>query len=58
MPAISEGQVADLTLFQPNETWTYDASSNRSLSHNTPFDGYRFTGKPLGVICKSQIHLS
>lgn len=58
LPAISEGQVADLTLFQPNETWTYDASSNRSLSHNTPFDGYRFTGKPLGVICKSQIHLS
>lgn len=57
-PSIAEGQRADITLFQPDEPWQYNADSSHSLSHNSPFNGFLFTGKPLGVICKSKLHLS
>ena len=42
---LSEGAVADLVIFDPNEPWVCDAEKLRSRSKNTPFDGRRLTGR-------------
>ena len=50
LPKIAVGSKANLTLFQPTETWTFSQKDIRSKSKNTPFIGQQFTGKVLGVI--------
>ena len=52
---IEEGQYANLTLFNPKEKWIYESKDIASLSHNTPFIKYEFTGKPLGIINNGKI---
>ena len=42
---IKEGAVADLTVFDPNETYTYEESSIVSKSKNTPWIGKKLQGK-------------
>lgn len=39
------GSRADLTIFDPDETWTIDTKTFKSKSRNTPFDGRHATGK-------------
>ncbi len=50
VPLIQKGEQANLTLFQPTESWEYEAKNIKSKSKNTPFVGKKFTGKVLGVI--------
>lgn len=38
------GQPADVTIFDPQHEWTYCAAEGRSLSRNSPFDGWPFRG--------------
>jgi len=47
---ISEGEMANLTLFDPAAEWTVDPGTFKSKSKNTPFGGYKLLGKPTGVI--------
>jgi len=47
---IKEGNKARLTLFQPDQDWTFTKEKIRSKSTNTPFTGYTFTGKVTGTI--------
>jgi dihydroorotase len=47
---IVEGEIANLTIVDPDAEWVVDPRKFRSKSKNTPFGGYRLTGKPLGVI--------
>jgi dihydroorotase len=42
---LARGAHADLVLFDPNESWTFYASDSRSKARNTPFDGWKFTGR-------------
>ncbi|HEY3975509.1 MAG TPA: dihydroorotase [Candidatus Sulfotelmatobacter sp.] len=42
--------IADVTIFDPKKRWTFEAAKSRSLSHNTPFDGWQFTGKVAATI--------
>lgn len=42
---IKEDSVADLTIFDPNETYTYEESSIVSKSKNTPWIGKKLQGK-------------
>ena len=44
-----------MTLFDPFKTWTYQKEEISSISKNTPFINYKFTGKALGVINKGKI---
>ena len=44
------GNYADVTIFDPKKRWTFEASKSRSLSHNTPFDGWQFTAKVVATI--------
>jgi dihydroorotase len=52
---IAEGAPADITLFDPEVNWTCGEADLVSRSHNTPFLGQRFTGRPLGVIAQEQV---
>jgi dihydroorotase len=44
------GSFADVTIFDPKKRWTFDSTRSRSLSRNTPFDGWQFTGKVVATI--------
>lgn len=44
------GSFADVTIFDPKKRWTFDSAHSRSLSHNTPFNGWQFTGKVMATI--------
>ena len=46
--SIQEGNVANLTLFDPDQTWTY--SKTLSKSKNSPFLGKEFSGKVVGTV--------
>jgi len=47
---ITEGSVADITLFDPEVDWTCTDSDLVSKSHNTPFLGQRLAGRAIGVV--------
>lgn len=54
---IVEGAKADLTLFDPEMEWTCEEADLVSRSHNTPFLGHPFTGRPLGVVANDKVML-
>ncbi len=58
VPALKEDAEADLTLFDPDKKWTFGKDDIRSRSLNTPFIGWEFTGKVIGIINKGQIHIN
>jgi dihydroorotase len=46
---------ADLTLLDPELTWTYHVAEGRSKSRNTPFDGRTFRGAVTATIVAGRI---
>ncbi|UTW62137.1 dihydroorotase [bacterium SCSIO 12741] len=56
--AIQEGQEANITLFDPDKSWTYTEKNNRSLAENSPFLGEELKGLPLGVFTKNKLVLN
>lgn len=58
VPHIAEGADADITVFNPEVDWTFTAADIVSRSHNSPFIGQHFVGRPLGVIAKGKSMLS
>ena len=55
---ITEGSVADITLFDPDAAWTCTEADLTSRSRNTPFLGHRFIGRPIGIIANGQMRLA
>lgn len=49
-PKIEVGEIADITLIDPECQWTVDPSLFYSRSRNTPYAGWRLKGKAVGVI--------
>ncbi|MBM3812774.1 MAG: dihydroorotase [Acidimicrobiia bacterium] len=47
---LAEGGVADVTIFDPELSWTYDVNKTLSRSKNSPFDGHEFKGGPVATI--------
>jgi len=47
---LSTGAPADVTIFDPERSWTYDVNKSYSKSRNTPFDGRTFRGGPVATI--------
>ena len=45
VPVIEEGADANFTVFNPNEKWNYDVSTNFSKSANSPLINTELTGK-------------
>jgi dihydroorotase len=48
--SISEGEMANLTLIDPDQRWRVDRSRLKSKSKNTPFHGRELIGKAFGII--------
>ncbi len=55
VPAIKEGEEANVTIFDPEQIWTVDVSGFKSKSTNSPFDKRLMTGKSVAVINKSSL---
>jgi dihydroorotase len=49
------GGAADVTIFDPDLSWTYRANEGRSKSRNTPFDGRTFRGAVIATIVAGQV---
>ena len=50
VPEISEGENANLCIFDPDLMWTYKSETIKSRSKNSPFIDHVFKGKVLGII--------
>lgn len=48
--SIDTGAPADLTVFQPDQKWTFTITGQASKGRNNPLDGQELTGKVFGVI--------
>ncbi len=58
IPVVKQGALANLTIFSPEATWTVKAEKFLSKSANSPFLGWKLTGKPVAVINNNQIFKS
>lgn len=54
VPVIAEETKANLTLFDPARTWTFDEKTNASRSKNSPWYGQKLTGKAVAVFNNSK----
>jgi len=52
---LAVGGAADVTIFDPNLEWTYNAAEGRSKSRNSPFDGCKLKGAPTATIVAGRI---
>jgi dihydroorotase len=52
---LAEGAPADVTLFDPEEKWTYDAKAGFSKSSNSPWHGQTLTGRVKTTIVAGRI---
>ncbi len=53
--SLVKGNFADATIFDPKKRWTFEVAKSRSLSRNTPFDGWQFTGKVVATVVGGKI---
>jgi dihydroorotase len=53
--SLARGNFADVTIFDPKKRWTFEAANSRSLSRNTPFDGWQLTGKVIATIVGGRV---
>jgi dihydroorotase len=47
---LARGSPADVTIFDPKKHWIFELAKSRSLSRNSPFDGWRLTGKVVATV--------
>ena len=52
---IQAGKIADVVIFDPNQTYKIDKTTFASKGKNTPFHGYEVTGKVVCTICNGQV---
>lgn len=55
VPQIAEGERATLTIFAPATEWTVDTSRFKTMSLNTPFNGWKLRGKPVAIVNKGMV---
>lgn len=53
--SLARGNHADVTIFDPKKRWTFDSARSRSMSRNSPFDGWQLTGKAVATIVGGRI---
>ena len=53
VPQFREGVKANLTVIDTGENWVVDKNDFKSRSRNTPFDGWKLTGRSKAVINKN-----
>jgi dihydroorotase len=58
VPSVRKGNMANLTVFDPDSEWKFQLENSLSKSNNTPFANWKLTGKPHFVINNNQIFYS
>jgi len=58
VPKIAVGQKANLTIFDPKQSWTFTRNDIKSKSANSPFIGVKLTGKVFGIINNNQLYIN
>lgn len=53
--SLAIGSDADITVIDPKVSWTVDSSQFRSKSRNTPFNGWKLTGRAVQTIVRGQL---
>jgi dihydroorotase len=53
--SLARGHHADVTIFDPKKRWTFAVAKSRSLSRNSPFDGWQLTGRVVATIVGGRI---
>lgn len=53
--SLGRGNFGDVTIFDPKKRWTFEAAKSRSISRNTPFDGWQLTGKVVATIVGARV---
>lgn len=53
--SLRTASVADVILFDPEKSWTFQATQSKSKSRNTPFDGWTMQGKVQITISEGHI---
>ena len=56
--SIEENSNACMSIFDPEKRWVFNDSHIHSKSKNTPFIGFDFVGKVIGIINKRKLHLN
>ena len=56
--SVEEGQIADLSLFNPEGTWKFSENDILSTSKNSALLGSRLEGKPYGIFANNQLVLN
>jgi dihydroorotase len=52
---LEPGLPGDVTIFDPELTWTYDVNRSFSRSRNSPFHGRSFRGAPVATIVGGKV---
>ncbi len=55
---IEEGNIAELTLFNPDENWEFSEKDIISTSKNTALLGMKLKGKPYGILSNNKLELN
>ena len=53
--SLQVGSWADVTIFDPNAEWTFNANASKSRSKNTPFDGAPMQGRVHATIVNGNV---
>jgi dihydroorotase len=52
---LRRGAWGDVTILDPDLSWTFDARQSKSRSRNTPFDGWTLHGAPVATIVAGRV---
>jgi dihydroorotase len=52
---LKRGAIADVTIIDPESSWTFDVEKSKSKSRNTPFDGWTFRGLAVATVVGGRI---
>ncbi|MDP2038762.1 MAG: amidohydrolase family protein, partial [Ignavibacteria bacterium] len=55
VPKIKVGELANFTIFDPEQIWTIDITKFKSKAKNSPYDKRLLTGKAVAVINKKKM---
>jgi dihydroorotase len=58
VPTVKEGEPANVTIFDPQATYTFTEDAIRSKSKNSAFTGRELKGKVIGIINNNQLKLN
>ena len=58
IPKFDLGEEANLTILDLDEIWTFDITTSKSKSKNSPFNKRLLTGKAVGIINNKQMYFN